>query len=256
MTDVRLYKAKRQTRLCPERRVWMLRWVGTDGRRYCETLGDADTLSKRDAERLRRARQSRMDCNEVPVNRPPRLSLAELLDRHREAVRTDVRATTLIEYEHAARHAIAALGREIALDRIGHAEVARVKNYMSEELDLSPATIRKTVRAMCVIMNRAMKERLITSNPFAGQAKGRTQSKAKRIFQPEEVEAMIAVAPSLWWKTFIRLAVTSGLRRGELLSLHWRDVDFKAKRLTVSRKDAGEFEVKDERYHMPAISVP
>ncbi len=44
-------------------------------------------------------------------------------------------------------------------------------------------------------------------------------------------------------EVFIALAETSGLRRGELVNLHWRDIDFDAGSVRVSAKRAGEFAV-------------
>jgi len=50
MTRVSLYKTKRPTKGNPKRQVWQLRWIGTDGTRYCETIGDLSRMTKRDAE--------------------------------------------------------------------------------------------------------------------------------------------------------------------------------------------------------------
>lgn len=50
MTRVRLYPAKRPTKGNPKRKVWQLRWLGSDGTRYCETIGDLSRMTKRDAE--------------------------------------------------------------------------------------------------------------------------------------------------------------------------------------------------------------
>lgn len=44
-------------------------------------------------------------------------------------------------------------------------------------------------------------------------------------FTLTEVEAMTRAAPCLWWQAFIELAVSSGLRTGEILRLHATDVD-------------------------------
>ena len=57
---------------------------------------------------------------------------------------------------------------------------------------------------------------------------------------------MIKCAPSLWWRTFLRVALDSGLRKAELENLHWRDVDFAAMTVTVTAKKAGRFELPGE----------
>ena len=160
-----------------------------------------------------------------------------------------MKSTTLTEYRHAAKHALAALGGRIRLDQIGRAEVGRVKNLL-KKLGRRPATIRKTMIALAAIIRRAQKDGLVMDNPFAGAAKGKTQSRRKRIFAGEEVDAMLAVAPTLWWSAFIRAAVTTGLRRNELLNLQWSDVDVDGGVVTVTRKDAGRFTVGDREYQI------
>ena len=59
---------------------------------------------------------------------------------------------------------------------------------------------------------------------------------------------MAEAASDIWWQVFITLAVTSGLRRSELLHLQWRDIDFAGGTVTVSTKRAGTFEAVGETY--------
>ena len=247
MTRVSLYKTKRPTRGNPKRQVWQLRWIGSDGKRYCETIGDLSKMTKRDAGAKRRDKQSKIDCGVIPADKPKRMTLSAFVAQDRLTIEADVRPTTMIEYDHAIKHAYAALGREIALDRIGPVEVGRIKTYLKNK-GRATATIRKTIKTLHSIMRRAKDQRLIPTNPFSGKAKGKTQSKRKRIFTPEEIKAMLAEANSQWWRVFLKLAVTTGLRKSELLSLHWTDLDFDGQTMTVSRKDAGRFTVRGESY--------
>jgi integrase len=116
------------------------------------------------------------------------------------------------------------------------------------------------------MFNHARRWGLVDDNPFAGQPMPKSQSRPKRIFNPEEIKAMIAVAPSLWWKAFIQLAYTSGLRRNELLHLQWRDVDFDNAVIQVTAKNRTRFAVGQAEYwtlewspkshHVRAIPLP
>ncbi len=247
MISVSLYKTRRSSRKNPNRLVWQIRWKGTDGKRFCETIDDCSRLTKRQAEAIRRDKQSKIDCGVVPPNRPRRITLAALIEQDKAAIEGDVRPTTMLEYGHATAHAFEALGRDIPIDRVGPAEVGRVKKYL-RDLDRAQETIRKTIRALSAIFRRALDQQLIHRNPFAGQAKGKTQAKRKRIYSRQEVIAMLAVCRNAWWELFVNLAVRTGLRKGELLNLTWQDVDFEAARLTVSRKDRGRFKIKGEAF--------
>ena len=247
MSKIALYKIGGRTKANPKRQVWMLRWRGSDGKRYGKIIGDAGMMTKREAEHLRRQRQGKFDCHVIPVDQPKRITLSAFVAQDRATIEADVRATTLLEYGHAVAHAYAALGKEIRLDRIGPVEVGRLKKHL-KDLGRASATIRKTVKMLGSIMRRAKDQGLIQRNPFAGQAKGKTQSKRKRIFLPTEVNAMLAVCPNQWWRVFIELAVTTGLRKSEQLNLQWADVDFDAGSITVARKDAGRFTVSGQSY--------
>jgi len=45
----------------------------------------------------------------------------------------------------------------------------------------------------------------------------------------------------------VRVAAYSGLRRGELVALHWRDVDFAGRKLVIRRSLSGDTEVKSTK---------
>ena len=242
MTTITLHNVKRTNR-----RVWMLRWYDSRGRRCGETIGKVGLTTKRQAEAKRRAKQSKIDCFVIPTDKPKRMTFSAFIAQDRLTIESDVRPTTMIEYGHAVNHAYAALGPEIALDRIGPVEVGRIKTYLKNK-GRATATIRKTIKTLNSIMRRAKDQRLIPTNPFSGKAKGKTQSKRKRIFTPDEIRAMLAEANSQWWRVYLKLAVTTGLRKSELLSLHWTDLDFNSKTVTVSRKVAGRFTVRGESY--------
>ncbi|MCH7567410.1 MAG: hypothetical protein IH787_07125, partial [Nitrospirae bacterium] len=97
MTKITLHKVNRERPRGSPRKVWMLRWYGTDGTRHGETFGDCRRVSKRDAEAVRRDKQSKMDCGIVRPDKPRRLGLDEFLDRDREASSIDVKRRTIQE---------------------------------------------------------------------------------------------------------------------------------------------------------------
>lgn len=94
---------------------------------------------------------------------------------------------------------------------------------------------------------------LIESNPFIGRL-AKVQPKQKRIYSHDEVDAMVEAAPDIWWQCFVRLAFTSGLRVGEILNLHWSDIDDEAGSVTVSAKRSSTFTVGDRMFPILAFS--
>jgi integrase len=223
---------------------WTLRWWGTDGRRFSESVGRVGEVTKSEAETARREKEQAIGGGKIKRNRPKEVTLAEYIELDRETIRGTVKLNTIESVKHSAAHATKAWGGSTKLTSIGRGHVGRLKAYLLDEAKVAETTIAKTLRTLKAMLNRALKDGLIHENPLAGVRMPKSQSRPKRIYSPDETRAMRAVASTLWWQAFIALAETSGLRKGELVNLHWRDVDFENKTVRVSAKRAGEFTVK------------
>ncbi len=240
MATITLHNVKRTNR-----RIWMLRWYDSRGRRCGETIGKAGVMSKRQAEAIRRDRQGKTDNGLAKLDRPERMTLAQFAEYDRSAIADKAYGTQLAQ-DHAFAHAKAALGADIQLDRIARTHVSQIKARMQGN-DLRPATIDKVVRTLRAAFNRALRDGLVTANPFIG-AGVRCDPRDSRIFSAGEINAMLAVCPTDWWICFLRLLSTSGLRLNEALHLRWEHVDFEAGLVRVSRQDAGRFTVDGREY--------
>lgn len=223
---------------------WTLRWPGTTGKWHSESVGKVGQMTKAQAETLRRDKEGSMNMGLVRRDRPRDMTLKEYLDLDCERIKPDLKLNTIEGHKHAGAHAKQALGEDIRMSAIGRVQIARIKTYLADEKKVSAATIAKTLRMLKASFYRAVKDGLIHENPFAGVKLPRTQSRAKRIFSPDETAAMRAASNALWWEACIGLAETSGLRKGELLNLQWRDVDFEAKTVRIAAKRAGVAKVK------------
>ena len=247
MTTVRLKRFKRARPNGKVRHVWMLRWNDSHGRDCGETIGDCRTMTLRKAEAIRRDRQGKIDNRLVSRDRPKRMALQEFLRRDREAVEVDLKPKSIEELRIAADHAIRALGADHDVQQLDYADVGRIKSHLADR-KLAAATITKTIRYLQSAFARGVRLRLIPSNPFQGVKLPKVQPKAVRTYKPSEVEALIAVAPDLWWESLIRLAYTSGFRLGEMLNLQWADLDFDAGTVKVQAKRPGSFQLGKQTY--------
>ena len=243
MTKISLYKIDKPTKSNPKRKVWMLRWVGTDGKRYGETIGSPPRMTKREAEAIRRDRVGKIDNGLVPVNRPKAITLTELA-KHDRALIADSAYKTLLAHDNAVQRATKVWGDLRAAD-VGAAHVATLKARMRQK-PYADATIDQTVRVLRAMWNRAKREGLLLDNPFSG-AGVRCDPADSRIFEPNELDAMVAVSTD-WWQSFLRLGFGTGLRKEELLHLRWHDVDLDGGHVKVCRHDAGRFTVDGSSY--------
>ncbi len=248
---VQLKKVRRKRPRGKVREVWMLRWPDGKGRILAETIGEIGKVTKREAEALRRDKQGKIDCGVIPAHRAARMTLAQLAEHDRESI-ADLRYKTLLEHDHAVAHAKRVIGCDVPVGRITRADVARLKAAMRD--DYRPATIDKTVRCLRAIWNRAKRDGLVLDNPFAGD-NTKWDPRDSRIFAPEEIEAMMAVAPDDWWRLFVRLLATSGLRLNEALHLRWADVNLIKGTVKVCRHDASRFTIDGRSYPLLAWSA-
>ena len=240
-TSVHLRKIKRPTNDCKVKYEWHLRWHGTDGKHYCKKLDDCSKMTKREAEKHRRDFQTELDRKEVPRNKARPMTLEEFCKFHEQTIGDTRKPSTKYEYRLAIQHACNALGKDRLISNIATSDAGRIQSKMTA----SATSKGKVIGRLRAMFNRAKDWELVTDNPFTKQPMPPPKSSKKRIFDLHEIDAMIKVAPTLWWKAFIQLGYTSGLRLKEILNLQWRDVDLKDASVIVVGKDAEDLQTPD-----------
>jgi integrase len=169
--------------------------------------------------------------------RPTKVTFAEYAERWMDIHAGSLRPRTLGGYRRA-------LGREL-FPRFGHLALmsitrSQVKAYAAERAAAGAAanTIRNALAPMRVILAAALDEELIRSNPAAGVR--RVGRPARRV-EPPSTAAVAAVlnASRAGARRVLVLAATSGLRRGEIFALRWRDADTDARTIRVRETNHG-----------------
>jgi integrase len=98
-----------------------------------------------------------------------------------------------------------------------------------------PASRRQAGLVLTNALRHAVRLKLIPSNPCSEVPKPKLEDREMRVLTEELVKVFLAAAKRSRHYALFVLAVATGMRRGELLALHWPDVDFDAGTVTVRR---------------------
>jgi integrase len=100
---------------------------------------------------------------------------------------------------------------------------------------LTAQTVLHVHRTLSQALSHAVKTGVLFKNPAEQVKPPRPTSHEIAILTKPEVATLLRAAETTWVYLPVLVAVTTGMRRGELLGLRWLDIDLNAARLTVNR---------------------
>lgn len=122
---------------------------------------------------------------------------------------------------------IPALGM-IKIDKLN---VLQIQNFLISKLTdgkLSTTTVRHYYNVLNIALNQAKKWRLIQYNPCEAVEPPKASKAKIAVLKPDEAEFLLNYTKTSEFKVMyipLLLAITCGMRRGEVLGLQWGDVD-------------------------------
>ena len=163
------------------------------------------------------------------------LRLGEYLGRWlADSVRDTVRPTTYERYEQMVRlHIHPVLGKV----KLKNVTSAQVRGLYRQKLDAGLSA--RTVQYVHVTLHKALKQAiadgLIPRNATEAVKPPQVRREEMRPLTAEQVKVLFKAAKGDRLKSLYVLAVTTGLRQGELLGLKWDDIDLEVGTLQVRR---------------------
>ena len=102
---------------------------------------------------------------------------------------------------------------------------------------LAPKTIRHNLSLISDVFSYAVRMGVVSDNPCTKVTIPKGEQKEKQIYTPAEVKRFLELLENepLKYRVFFNLLIYSGFRRGEMLGLEWRDVDFENNIISVRR---------------------
>jgi integrase len=207
-----------------------------DGVRHCQSTG---TSNRRSAEAIER--QFRDELNDARHRVPhvnPDMTFGEL----------------------AARFIANGMSTPYSLDRLNHllpffsempirdispATVRRYRQQRHEEKKtLKVATVNRDLSVLRRVLYWAVEERIIAVNPLGRLRMERERRTKRPVMSIREENLLMAKSPT-HLQRIIRCALDTGMRRGEILTQRWEDIDFDNRILNVTHSKTPEGEARD-----------
>ena len=128
----------------------------------------------------------------------------------------------------------------------------RIHGHSEDGNELSDATVNHIHTVLHGAMKDAVQAHIIPKNPTEGPTAPRPNYKPKRILNEQELDTfMEAIREDEIWYEFFYTELMTGLRRGEICGLMWKDFDEKKGTLKVCRtlhsKKMGVFALGDTK---------
>lgn len=192
---------------------------------------------------------------------PDPIPLSEAIDEFLDA-KSHLRPRTQETYEGVLSRFAGDLAPGIMVQGVTSEDL---QNYIRAP-DLAQATQRKRYGQMRVFWRWLLENEHIESNPLSDIDRPKKEEKEAAYLRPEDVKRLMRTirthmettedaagrTPDLkWLQAMVPVAVCTGLRRGELVSLLWKDVDLDERCLYVRHR--GGFRTKGNRERRIAV---
>ena len=137
----------------------------------------------------------------------------------------DLKATTLVRYEHDIRVNIIPLIGQIKLVDLHRSDVAKIHTTLLDQ-GKKANTIRHAHRVISGMLRDAMRSDMIRRNVASLVQPPKIPTRSFNILDQDESRRLINVLFNIQDRTLIELALSTGMRSGEILALRWQDIDF------------------------------
>jgi integrase len=199
--------------------------------------------SKEDAERWARSVEVEWDRGTYTnIHQAQKTTFSELIERYLREV------TPLMRGAGADTIRLKAIMRRpIAKENMATLTSSKIAKYRDERLqEIKPSTVVRELAYFSSIINHARKEwGLNTPNPVLGVRKPAQPQGRNRVLTYDEekvlLEACIPKANrNIYTRPFVILAIETAMRRGEILSLRWEDINYQTRTAYLSLTKNGE----------------
>jgi integrase len=163
------------------------------------------------------------------------MELGKYLEQWLVTVKTSVRPKTYEQYKQiVTSHIVPILGhiklKDVRPDHVQYLYNTKLKSGTSHR------TVIMIHAVLHLALNQALKMGLIGRNPSDAVIKPKLIKKEMKTLTETQVQTLLLASRGTRHEVLYRLAVTTGLREGELLGLKWADLDWVTRHVKIQRQ--------------------
>lgn len=187
--------------------------------------------SKREVENLVAAAIAKAQTGFVDARN---LRVRDFIDHWLESTAPSLRPSTVRRYRDLTRLHIVSMIGDLRLARLTPSDIQRLyANRLS--VGLSPSSVRQVHGVLHHALDDAVRWGLLARNVTDAVEPPRRVKSESRTWDARQVAKVLETAIDDDLEALWRLAILTGMRRGEVLGLRWADIDFDAAILSVRR---------------------
>ena len=186
---------------------------------------------------------------------PCKMTVNEWLDIWLKDYQIGVKDSTAYLYERQAKLYLRPALGNIPLETLKAHTVQCLYNSLSQEHDGQPALSAKSIKNIHGVLHKALKQAVLIgylrTNPTESCILPRIIRKEMHPLEEDQVAVFLREVQGHPHEYLYKIALFTGLREGEALSLGWEHIDFQAGTLTVKRQLRREQKKGGEYYFSP-----
>jgi len=214
---------------------WVIHYY-YDGKRYRETVGESKTEARQAlSARKTQIREGRFFPNKKQESKT---SWEEFLPIFNKWAEKNLKATSFKRYMVNVAN-LTPFFEGKSLSQISPKMIEHFKSSRIDKNGVSPSTVNRDLACLKRIYNLAIRWGYVEHNPVSKVDFFKENSGRLRYLTAEEISFLLSVCQQ-YLKDIVEFVIHTGLRRGELFSLKWIDIDLKNRLLVVKNTKNNE----------------
>lgn len=187
--------------------------------------------------------EAQVDLNKGTYIEPSKVLYKDFMQKYFSIKKRSLGIQTIDVYQvHLKNYIIPSIGG-IPLSNL---KTDDIDKFISDMIDkgYAPATIKKAINIIKNSLEHAIDIELLNKNVAKKATLPQEIKTEMKIWNEAEVNKFLKVAKDSEYYCFFYIAIMTAMRKGEILGLRWKDIDFKKKQLTVKQvlsQDAKSF---------------